>query len=162
VWRPALRELDDLDPGRRSVAFDLPGHGRSADLPSYRLPAIVAGLHAAIDAVGVRAPVLVGHSVSAIVATVYAALHPTRCVVAVGQSRPGAPLASFLKRHAGEIEGSGFDEMWQRLWAGMKPHLLPPRIEWQLARSSRPRQDVAVGYWRDLLDRPLPDLTVWM
>src|SRR5262249_44787020 len=40
VWRPALRELDVLDPGRRSVAFDLPGHGRSADLPSYRLPAI--------------------------------------------------------------------------------------------------------------------------
>jgi pimeloyl-ACP methyl ester carboxylesterase len=162
IWRPALRELAVLDPGRRSVAFDLPGHGRSADLPSYRLPAVVARLHAAIDAMGVRAPILVGHSVSAIVATLYAALRPTRGVVAVGQSLHVTPFASFLKQHATEIEGSGFDEMWQRLWTAMKPHLLPPRVERQLERSSRPRQDVAVGYWRDLLDRPLPDLSVWM
>src|SRR4051812_30120741 len=39
MWRPALRELEVLDPGRRAVAFDLPGHGQSPDLGSYRFSA---------------------------------------------------------------------------------------------------------------------------
>jgi pimeloyl-ACP methyl ester carboxylesterase len=52
MWRPALRELELLDPGRYAVAFDLPGHGQSLELPSYRLPKVVERLHGSIEAAG--------------------------------------------------------------------------------------------------------------
>ena len=31
MWRPALGELALLDPGRRAIAVDLPGHGELPD-----------------------------------------------------------------------------------------------------------------------------------
>jgi pimeloyl-ACP methyl ester carboxylesterase len=37
MWRPALAKLETLDPGRRVLALDLPGHGGSVRLPTYRL-----------------------------------------------------------------------------------------------------------------------------
>ena len=34
MWRPALDELAGLDPRRRVLALDLPGHGESASRPA--------------------------------------------------------------------------------------------------------------------------------
>ncbi|MFC7570683.1 alpha/beta fold hydrolase [Actinomadura namibiensis] len=47
--------------GFRVLVFDLPGHGRSAGVPTDgRLPALAATLHDAIDEAGARAYHLVG------------------------------------------------------------------------------------------------------
>src|SRR5438128_242962 len=37
IWGSVLDELDVIDPGRRTVAFDLPDHGLSAPLASHDL-----------------------------------------------------------------------------------------------------------------------------
>jgi pimeloyl-ACP methyl ester carboxylesterase len=161
MWRPALRELELLDPGRRAVAFDLPGHGQSPDLPSYSLPKIVARVHSAIEEAELARPILVGHAASAVTATLYACVHPTSGVVNVGQSMYVTPFASFVKTHAAEIQGAGFEDVWRRLWTSMHTDLLPPDACRLLADTCRPRQEVMVGYWRDVLDRSLVDISVW-
>ena len=77
MWRPALAELEAIDPGRRAVAFDLPGHGESPKAASYSMLSVVERVHAAIVDAHLDAPVVVGHSGSAGIASVYAAMHPT-------------------------------------------------------------------------------------
>src|SRR5438445_13357576 len=37
TWGPALTELGRIDPARRVIALDLPGHGESPRRDSYRL-----------------------------------------------------------------------------------------------------------------------------
>ncbi len=76
MWRPALGELALLDPGRRAIAVDLPGHGESPDATRYDLAATVEQVHEAVLDAGLVEPVLVGHSASAGVAAVYAAQFP--------------------------------------------------------------------------------------
>ena len=61
-WRPVLDELDAIDPDRRIVAFDLPGHGDSRPLPIHDAEVVVAAVRGAVEAAGLDAPVMVGHS----------------------------------------------------------------------------------------------------
>ena len=61
MWRPALEELNRLDPGRRAIAVDLPGHGESPDAASYDLAATVQQVHEVVLDAGLVEPVLVGH-----------------------------------------------------------------------------------------------------
>ena len=73
-------QLAHVRKSRRGVALDLRGHGRSeppAD-DEYRIPAQVADVDAAVDALGVQRFALVGHSFGAGVALEYAAERPAR------------------------------------------------------------------------------------
>ena len=65
MWRSTLAELESIDPGRRAVAIDLPGHGDSPDASSYLPEAIAEQVHDAADAAGLESPVVVGHSAAA-------------------------------------------------------------------------------------------------
>lgn len=69
TWRHNMPAVSDA--GRRSVAFDLLGHGLS-DKPLrdalYTLPAMAAQLREVLDAMGIARPVLVGHSMGAAIA----------------------------------------------------------------------------------------------
>ena len=73
LWRPALAELCRIDPGRRVLALDLPGHGESPGWPSYDVESVAQGVHRAVEEAGLQSPVVVGHSIAAVIATVYAA-----------------------------------------------------------------------------------------
>ena len=73
MWRPALAELQTIDPGRRAIALDLPGHGASPDASTYVLDATVDRVHDAILEAGLVDPTLVGHSASASTAVFAAA-----------------------------------------------------------------------------------------
>lgn len=162
MWRPALDELAGLDPGRRVLALDLPGHGESASRPSYGMDEVVDHVHAAVAEAGVREPVLVGHSISAVISTIYATRHPAAGVVNVDQSLLAQPYAEFVQSIAAELEGDRFDEIWrQTFWRSMNPQLLPLPAEALLRRTSRPRQELVLGYWRDALDRPPAELAAW-
>src|SRR5690242_21916028 len=72
LWAPVLPAIAAREPERAVLALDLPGHGGSAPAPSYRLGAVVDTVHDALVAAGVEQPVLVGHSVAAVIATIYA------------------------------------------------------------------------------------------
>jgi pimeloyl-ACP methyl ester carboxylesterase len=67
--------------GRRVIAIDLPGHGLSdkpEDPACYTVEAMTACTVRAIDALGIRRAVYVGHSMGGVIATRIARQHPDR------------------------------------------------------------------------------------
>jgi len=62
------------------LAPDLPGHGRSAGAPLASIAALAEWTAALIDAAGLRAARLVGHSMGSLIALETAARHPQKVV----------------------------------------------------------------------------------
>ena len=97
---------------------------------------------------------VVGHSVAAAIATVYAARYRVRGVVNVDQWLQVEPAVRLAQSLAGQIRGAGFAAVWEPFEASMHIELLPAEVQ-ELLRSGRNlRQDLITGYWRELLDRP--------
>ena len=61
MWRPVLEVLGTIDPGRTTLALDMPGEGES--FGTFRgLEVAIEQLHVAISSAGIEVPVIVGHS----------------------------------------------------------------------------------------------------
>lgn len=153
-WRPVVDQLQAIDPGRRVLALDLPGHGESPSDQPFDGESIIRRVHQAIQDAHLRSPVIVGHSASAMYATFYATRFPSRGVVNVDQSLQVAPFLALLHSLADKITGPEFPAIWQMFLAGMHLELLPDDAQRLLHSTSTPRQDLVVGYWQDLLDQP--------
>ena len=158
MWRPALAHLAELDPGRQVLALDLPGHGESPAWPRYDMEPVTDALHQAITEAGLSSPVLAGHSISGVIATIYAARHPARGVVNVDQPIQLEPFARLLQSLAGPLRGPGFARVWEQFEASMGIGLLPQAAQDLLSRARYVRQDLVTGYWREVLDRPAEEL----
>lgn len=158
MWSPALKALSYIEPRRRALALDLPGHGGSTPLESYAMDDVVDAVHQAIEEAHLRSPVVVGHSIAAIIATIYATRHPTSGVVNVDQSLQTAPFADFLRSLADKLRSPAFPSIWENFLASMHIERLPPDAQELLRSTSTPRQDLVLGYWHDVLDRPAADL----
>ncbi len=72
IWQPTLDRLLAVDPRRQILVIDLPGHGESPDQFPHTIERVASLIHDAIDEAGLEAPVLVGHSISGGIASVYA------------------------------------------------------------------------------------------
>jgi pimeloyl-ACP methyl ester carboxylesterase len=153
TWRPALAALERLAPGRRVLSLDLPGHGESPARDSYRMEETVERVHAAVDEAGLVAPVVVGHSIGAVVATVYAVEHPVTGVVNVDQSLEVEPFAAQVRAIAPLLEGPALDQVWERFWASMEVERLPAEGQAVVRAASQPRAEVVLGYWADVIER---------
>src|ERR1700739_2236884 len=87
TWRPVI---DRLDGAVTSIAIDLPAHGGRGGDPAplgtrgRRVPRLV-------EALGVERPVVVGHSMAAGIAGLYASAHPARGIVLVDQATEVLP-----------------------------------------------------------------------
>jgi len=158
MWQPALAGLRETDPGRQVLALDLPGHGGSPPRPRYDIENLAAAVHDAATAARLTAPVVVGHSMAAVIATVYAARYPARGVVNVDQWLRVEPFAALVKSLAGEIGGGGFAAAWQQFEQSMHMEVLPATARDLLRPASSVRQDVVAGYWREGMDRPAAEL----
>ena len=158
LWRPALDELQRIDPGRRVLALDLPGHGTSAGWPSYGIASLANGVRRAVEEAQLQSPVVVGHSIGGVIATAYAAEHPTRGVINVDQPLQAAPFAALVQSLADKLRGPAFPAVWQMFAASMHVELLPEAGQELVRSSSQPRQDLVLGYWREVLDRPAGEL----
>jgi pimeloyl-ACP methyl ester carboxylesterase len=162
MWQPALAELRRIDPGRQALVLDLPGHGGSPTWPGYDFDSVAAAVHAAVAQAGLTRPVIVGHSLGGMVATAYAACYPASGVVNVDGWLQIEPLAALIQSVADEIRGGGFAAAWQVFEASMHMELLS-RAAGDLLRSGRClRQELVAGYWRQIMDRPLPELTAYV
>ena len=123
------------------VYLDLPGHGRSdwgdpAEWSYERCADLVRGF---CDALGVRDPVVLGHSLGAFVAVVYGARHPDHpraLVVQSGVGRFDLPRLVEAFRRAGGDEVAAIAERaysdggepvsaeeWERCWRLFGPHV---------------------------------------
>jgi pimeloyl-ACP methyl ester carboxylesterase len=159
VWNATLVELSRLDPGRQTLSIDLPGHGQSEPSESYGMDVLVDLLHEAIDAAGLISPVMVGHSLAAIAATIYATKFPTSGVVNVDQSLRTEQFSGFLRSMDEQLRGPAFPTIWGGFLASMHIERLPPDAQELLRTTSTPHQDLVLGYWADVLTRSPAEMT---
>ena len=154
MWLPALAHLAELDPARPVLALDLPGHGESPAWPRYDLEAVTDAVHQAVAEAGLSSPVLAGHSISGVIATIYAARYPARGVVNVDQPLQVEPFAQLLRSLAGPLRGPGFAQVWEQFETSMGIGSLPQSAQDLLASARYVRQDLVLGYWREVLEEP--------
>jgi 3-oxoadipate enol-lactonase len=121
-------QLEHLRARRRSVAFDLSGHGASpAAIGRYTIEELAKDVGFVADSLGLERIALVGHGVGALIATEYARTHPGR-VELLGlvdaPPAPGAWSAGDLQRiRAGLVHAplATVEQMWaQRAFVGAK------------------------------------------
>jgi pimeloyl-ACP methyl ester carboxylesterase len=161
-WAPVLGEVAALDPDRRMLALDLPGHGDSPRRDSYHTQEIAEVVHRTVTEAGLDAPVMVGHSLGGVLATVYAATFPARGVVNVDQPLLPGNFAEVLRRAEPVLRGPAYGEVWDSMLAGMHIELLPPAAQ-ELARTPvPPAQDLLLGYWNELMVTPAEELSAGM
>jgi len=159
MWRPALSELEAIDPGRRALGLDLPGHGESPMAASYSMQSVVERVHAAIVDADLDSPVVVGHSGSAGVAGLYAAMHPTRGVISVEGAMDVGAFARMAQSLEPVLRGPGFDDVWARITANVFGlDEVTPEVRAFVLATSKPNQEVVLGYWQDLFDRSPQEL----
>ncbi|MER7442651.1 alpha/beta fold hydrolase [Micromonospora avicenniae] len=150
-WAPTLRALDSLEPGRRVLALDLPGHGGSPAGDSYATGDVADVLHGAVTDAGFDRPVVVGHSLGGALATVYASRHPTRAVVNVDQPLLLGPFGELLRRNEPVLRSPDYLQLWNSLLAGMGIDQLPAAAQEVVRTATTPRQDLLLGYWNEIL-----------
>jgi len=118
-WRPVIKRIDS---SFRHLAVDLPGHGRSLNLPSYDAPATMTALLAVLDKLAIGQPLLVGYSMGGRLALRLALEHPQRFKALVLESA-SAGLKSAAGREARrqsdrqialELERSNYREFLER------------------------------------------------
>jgi pimeloyl-ACP methyl ester carboxylesterase len=158
MWRDVVPELMRVDPGRRVIVLDLPGHGQSPDQATYELDDTVGQVHRVVEEAGLTAPVVVGHSAAGHLATIYAARYPTRGVVNIDSPLDVRPFAALVRSLAERLRGPGFPTVWQMFYDSFHVELLPPAAQELVRSTCRPRQEVVVGFWRMLLEQPVDDV----
>jgi pimeloyl-ACP methyl ester carboxylesterase len=145
------------------VRLDLRGHGQSSAAEDYSALAMAEDVATLVaEAQIAQAPLIVGHSLGAVVATAYATQAPVRGVVNIDQSlrlgdfaaalQPLAPMLqdpdSFLPTLLAVFDGLGI------------PEFLDPRYATYLTDlHSNARQAVVLGVWGLVFDSSPDELT---
>ena len=143
----------------RVVRVDLRGHGESPRVAPYDPRTLAADVHELVRALApAEEPLVVGHSMGAVVATAYAAHHPVRGVVDVDQALDVAPLPAQV---ADAVRGEGFEAFMTGLFAQVSGEL-DQGITEDLQERRTLRQDVVLGNWTPLLDLGPEALDQWM
>lgn len=150
IWRTVLVHLARIDPGRQILSLDLPGHGESPSQLPHTAQHITGLIHQAVEEAGLTAPVVVGHSIAGGFASLYAGQHPVRGVVNLDALPDPAALAR-LRSAADQIRGDGYPGIWAAMAQSFGTDLLPPPARVLVTGNSRPRQDLVVSYWDELL-----------
>jgi pimeloyl-ACP methyl ester carboxylesterase len=154
IWQPALDDLANVDPERRVLVLDLPGHGDSPEQLPHTMPHLIELVRTAIDEAGLAAPVLVGHSMSGGLASLYAAEYPVRGVINIDALPELAAFAGLIQSMAAQVRGSGFAQVWSTIEHGFRNDLLPADAQRLVADNGRATQELVVSYWEELLTTP--------
>jgi proline iminopeptidase len=153
-----------LSEAAQVVYLDLPGHGRSGDVPAseWSFEGCADAVRAVCDALGIGRPVVFGHSMGGLVVMLYGARHPGHAGALVLQSTFARfdleRLAEGFRRFGGEEVGEVArrdyggeeisDDEWERVFAVFGPRV--PSSE-ELAR--RIRNTVTAERGAELLRR---------
>jgi pimeloyl-ACP methyl ester carboxylesterase len=155
TWEPVT---DRLAAEFTCVRVDLRGHGESSAAPEYAMPSLVGDVRAVVEELALGEPAVVGHSLGASVAAVYAALHGARAVVCVDQSLRFGDFAELVAPHAHALRGEGTMEAVLAIdrALGLAPYAGIEDLERRVLAFPR---EVVLGVWDTLLTTPPEQLT---
>ncbi|WP_051799675.1 alpha/beta fold hydrolase [Catenuloplanes japonicus] len=149
TWGP-LR--DALRGDCRVLAPDLPGHGADGTRrDSYTIEEIVGIIHDQVVTAGLAEPVVVGHSLGAVVATAYAGAHPATAVLNIDQPLLLGPFGDLVRAAEPILRSPDWRQFWDRMLAGMGIDALPDDARVLVETATTPRADLLLGYWSDIL-----------
>jgi pimeloyl-ACP methyl ester carboxylesterase len=158
TWRPVI---DQLDGSVASIAIDLPAHGDSGGEPAP-LEAVAERIHQLLQTLGVERPVVVGHSMGAGIAGLYASRHPARGVVLVDQATEILPFAQMLHQVAPMLRGPAFGQVWPNIENSLGLDLIPEPTRSLVLDTHTVNQDVVLGYWDQVLTTEPAELQAWI
>jgi len=146
MWRPIIERLGE---GVCSIAFDLPGHGDTAGEPCD-LHEAAARVNSALGSLGIDEPLIVGHSISSGIASIYAASYPVCGLVNVEGTFDIRPTAGLVRRLEPMLRSDRFADAFAPYQQSMGfEHVLEP-LRTQTLESQEIRQEVVLGYWEQL------------
>jgi len=158
TWRPII---DQLDGSVTSIAVDLPAHGDSGGEPAP-LESVTEQIRRLLEALDVERPVVVGHSMAAAIAGLYAAAHPARGIVLVDQATEVLPFAQMLHQIAPMLRGPAFDQIWPNIETSLGLDRIPEPARALVLDTHKVRQDVVLGYWDQVLNTDPAELQAWI
>ena len=158
TWRPVI---DRLDGAVTSIAIDLPAHGDSGGEPAP-LETVAEQIHQLLETLGVERPVVVGHSMAAAVAGLYASAHPARGIVLVDQATEVLPFAQMLHQIAPMLRGPAFGQVWSNIETSLGLDRIPEPARTLVLETHKVNQDVVLGYWDQVLDTDPAELQAWI
>jgi pimeloyl-ACP methyl ester carboxylesterase len=140
------------------VRLDLRGHGSSSRAAEYSLVSLAGDVRAVVEEVALGEPTIVGHSLGASIAAVYAAAHAARAVVCVDQSLRFGEFAGLVQAHAEDLLSQ---RTMEAVWSidralQLEPYTGVEDIERRVLAFPR---EVVLGIWDALLSTPPEQLT---
>jgi pimeloyl-ACP methyl ester carboxylesterase len=158
TWRPVIAQLHG---SVTSIAVDLPAHGDSGGEPAP-LESITGQIHRLLETLGVERPVVVGHSIAAAIAGLYAAAHPARGIVLVDQATEVLPFAQMLHQIAPMLRGPAFGQIWPNIENSLGLDRIPEPARTLVLDTHTVKQDVVLGYWDQVLNTEPAELQAWI
>lgn len=149
TWRPLLDRLADRF---HCVAVDLPGHGESAGLPDS-MEEVARQISGLVTDLGIERPVIVGHSLGGIIATMYAATFPVAGVVNIDQPLDTTPFIRMLQQFEPELRGPHFAAAFEPIRQSIGVELLPEPLRSGTLATQTVRQDLVLAYWNETFRR---------
>lgn len=155
TWEPITERLADRF---TCIAVDLPGHGGSDGPPPRVLDDVAVALDHLLGELGIDPPVVVGHSMGAVIASMYAAHHPTRGLALVDQAPFVRPFAMMAHRLAPSLRSANFRGAFEPIRQTIGVELLPEPQKSRILAGQRIDQDLILGYWDELLTTSPDDM----
>ena len=154
AWDPVIGLLATT---HRVLAIDLRGHGRSPAEPPYDLPTLAVDVHTTLDAVAPdEPPLIIGHSLGAMVATMYAVMHPVRAIVNVDQSLDLAQMQPIVLDMLPKLRTEQFADALDALFAQFEAGALSPAASARLTSLRRYDRDIVLELWGGALEQSTP------
>ncbi|MGC2372821.1 MAG: alpha/beta hydrolase [Solirubrobacteraceae bacterium] len=147
-----------LAPDFACVRMDLRGHGASSAAQEYSMQSLVGDVRAVVEEVGLGEPAVVGHSLGASIAAVYAAAHGVRTVVCVDQSLRFGEFAALVQARADDLRSPRTMEAVVSIDRALRlePYADVEELERRVLAFPR---EVVLGIWDALLTTPPEQLT---
>ena len=158
TWRPII---DQLDGSVTSIAIDLPAHGDSDGEPAP-LEDITGQVHRLARELGAERPIVVGHSMAAAIAGLYASAYPARGIVLVDQSTEILPFAQMLHQIAPMLRGPAFEQVWPNIENSLGLDRIPEPTRKLVQDSHEVNQGVVLRYWDQVLTTDPAELQAWI
>jgi len=158
TWRPIIERLDG---SVMTIAVDMPAHGDSGRPPAS-LENVTRQINRLVESLGVERPVVVGHSLAAGIAGIFASAHPTRGIVFVDQATEVLPFAQMLHQIAPMLRGLAFDQVWPTIEGSLGLDRIPEPTRSLVLDAHKVDQDVVLGYWEQVLNTDPAELQTWI